>query len=69
MSKYTIRDHKEFDGNMRVFLTDPTQVMIMGSPELKKYIKQRIDEHQSKIEYWDRLKKINEKVSQGVDRD
>ncbi len=69
MSKYTIRDHKEFDGNMRVFLTDPTQVMIMGSPELKKYINQRIDEHQSKIEYWDRLKKLNEKVSQEVDID
>ncbi len=58
-----------YDGRVRVFLTDPTQCMIMGSPELKNYIKQRIDEHQSKIEYWDRLKKLNEKASQGVDRD
>ena len=69
MSKYTIRDHKAFDGKIRVFLTDPTQIMIMGSPELKKYINQRIGEHKSKIEYWNRLNKLNEKASQGVDRD
>jgi len=43
--------------------------MIMGSDNLKKYIKTQIDIHQSEIEYWKRLKKINDKASQGVDED
>ena len=43
--------------------------MIMGSDNLKKYIKTQIDIHQSEIEYWERLKKMNDKASQGVDED
>jgi len=42
---------------------------IMGSPDLKNYIKDQIDDHKDKIQYWERLNKLNEKASQGVDRD
>ena len=69
MNKYTIRHHRAFDGKTRVFLINPTRTMIMGSDNLKKYIKTQIDIHQSEIEYWKRLKKINDKASQGVDED
>jgi len=41
----------------------------MGSSDLQKYIKKQIDEHKDKIEYWEQLNILNEKASQGVDRD
>ena len=69
MIRYTIRHHDSLDGKTRVFLTDYKKSFIMGSPDLQNYIKQRINEHQSEIEYWERLNKLNEKASQGVDRD
>ena len=68
MIRYTIRHHDSLDGKTRVFLTDYKKFFIMGSPDLQNYIKQRIDEHQSEIEYWERLNKLNENASQGVDR-
>tara|TARA_R100000388_G_C7234762_1_gene157097 strand:+ start:1443 stop:1571 length:129 start_codon:yes stop_codon:yes gene_type:complete len=40
----------------------------MGTPELQKYIKRQIDDHQREIEYWEQLNKLNENASQGVDR-
>ena len=42
---------------------------IMGSLDLQNYINKQIETHEREIEYWDRLKKLNEKASQGVDRD
>jgi hypothetical protein len=69
MIRYTIRHHEALDGKTRVFMTDCNRSFVMGDHNLQKYIKQRIDEHQSEIEYWERLNKLNEKASQGVDRD
>ena len=67
MIRYTIRNHEALDGKTRVFVSG-CKSFIMGSPDLQNYIKQRIDEHQSEIEYWERLNKLNENASQGVDR-
>ena len=65
---YTIRHHEALDGKTRVFMPG-CKCFIMGSPDLKNYIKDQIDGHKDKIQYWERLNKLNEKASQGVDRD
>jgi len=65
---YTIRHHKTLDGKTRVFMPG-CKSFIMGSPDLKNYIKDQIETHEREIEYWERLNKLNEKASQGVDRD
>ena len=65
---YTIRHHEALDGKTRVFMPGCIS-FIMGSSDLQKYIKEQIDEHKDKIEYWEQLNILNEKASQGVDKD
>ncbi len=67
MIPYTIRHHGELHGGTRVFVKG-CKSFIMGTPELQKYIKRQIDDHQREIEYWEQLNKLNENASQGVDR-
>jgi len=68
MIRYTIRHHKALDGKTRVFVSG-CKSFIMGSPDLQNYINSHIDDLRSEIEYWERLNKLNEKASQGVDKD
>ena len=66
--RYTIRHHKTLDGKTRVFMSG-CKSFIMGSPDLQNYINKQIETYKREIEYWDRLKKLNKKASQRVDRD
>ena len=68
MIPYTIRHHEALDGGTRVFVKG-CKSFIMGSSDLQKYIKKQIDEHKGKIEYWEQLNILNEKASQGVDKE